>query len=1271
MTDHNDVSLTESAPLQPEAQKELDQLCRAYEQNQDRGIDLIIQLTAHVKHVQQNVARLELLTIYCEEERQSNRVINAKEIAKRLSIRPSQVPQNSETPAEPPREPPSAPPQAARNRRDDDPRYVFKKKLGYGGFGRVGLYFDTLFEIDVAIKLPRDPSVTGLTAEILEEARRAKKLSMRHPSVLLSIFDVGFIFDCHDYYCKDDCTHWPADRPAIIMEYAPGGSLKTRLKGPVWHLDVALRKIQSICEGVRVILRDGEVHLDLKPDNILFGHDDNPLITDLGLARTWLDAEPQHIGGTRIWMAPEVLAAWESRNKIRPAEIHDLWGLAAIIFNILTGSPPFQKRQDVQTASFPRVSSLNQTLPGDVQRFFETCFRRDPSDRYSTVDALERALLQALGQPAAWPSERRTKSQKTGLGFRSMTFRFCRQCGSPGLQLVRVHAELTDGSPPFSVALADAPPDLPAADMEVKAKDSGRLIALCAIAACLNVLGARLDKKSERTRQMLEALQQDFHLPSLKLTNTPTLFRKLLGQPAGSKTSVFPFVTTEFTTLDPSAFRHGLSLLPGGSFRFVVDTLDGDAELLSEELLEFLQTDIGVHWDEFSQSPHYPDHDRVPLSELGPFLDEYVRTIALKNEDIAEKLADPQRATATRGQWLPRDVQLGRPESSLAWLTERFFSGKVSELISIKRLKWLLDAFEEPEARRDIPLLMAEWLQAHSRHTNGIRLNLPRQEPRDSECGQDSSYTSASERLDGMECAVVRLELAGNVSPPISPVSGVPVDSLTRLLENQSAASNCQQIPHTNLHMHPGDEIIFVIRGTLCVELQNTGVWTPVSAGDFIHYNAEIPHAAWNVDREPAVAIVIRFFQLSRHSTRRQQMELLSQLEKLVLKQTPEYFKHPEWLARDEQTKSLFERVTFILKEIADKDISRLVGDAQYVYARWSRLAAWIHDRTRPPLDRLRKLDDTSTIHDFVGLSRFVQSYVMQEFPEGTSPETLDQEAQQQQFREIRQLLQQMHATRQVDAPANAEVTPAEQLAEAERKDFKTVSRLNTALTQFCRSYFSNAHWREGLCCFDGVPIDDLQIGSAVLDDLAKLLDVPRILLDGFCAPAAQRMIVVRGAMTDFTGPSKLTAGSSPPASEMLPADWIRPRGNPNGPTAHDIQYFLPVRTLANSDISVTLIDLDARGHSSWNRHPGFEAVIPLRGVISIEFQTPKEGHVGKIPEGVSINDWTERLSQDGDTDVPLTVFVYHSSYMHRVVNDSEGHSARAMIMRFNVVTDP
>jgi WD40 repeat protein len=202
--------------------------------------------------------------------------------------------------------------------------------------------------------------------------------------------------------------------PFFELEYVPGGSLDQVLDGTPRSAREAVGLVEGLARGMAEAHRLGVVHRDLKPANILLAADGTPKITDFGLAKA-LDSEggltrTESILGSPSYMAPEQA---EGRAKqVGPAA--DTYALGAILYELLTGRPPFQAAtaletmQQVREAEPVRPSRLRPGLARDVETICLTCLHKDPTKRYATAGALSEDLrrFQAgepiRARPPAW-----------------------------------------------------------------------------------------------------------------------------------------------------------------------------------------------------------------------------------------------------------------------------------------------------------------------------------------------------------------------------------------------------------------------------------------------------------------------------------------------------------------------------------------------------------------------------------------------------------------------------------------------------------------------------------------------------------------------------------------------------------------------------------------------------------------------------------------------------------------------------------------------------
>ena len=209
-------------------------------------------------------------------------------------------------------------------------------------------------------------------------------------------------------------------RPYFTMEYVENGSLAHKLAGVPQPAREAAQLVATLAGAVQAAHQRGIVHRDLKPANVLLAEDGTPKVTDFGLARQPGDgAGLTQTGmaiGTPSYMAPE--QARGRPDAVGPAV--DVYALGAILYELLTGRPPFRAATAAETvqqviAQEPAPPSrLNTQVPRDLETICLKCLNKEPPARYGTAALLADDLLRYLrGEPIlarrASPAERLVK----------------------------------------------------------------------------------------------------------------------------------------------------------------------------------------------------------------------------------------------------------------------------------------------------------------------------------------------------------------------------------------------------------------------------------------------------------------------------------------------------------------------------------------------------------------------------------------------------------------------------------------------------------------------------------------------------------------------------------------------------------------------------------------------------------------------------------------------------------------------------------------------
>jgi eukaryotic-like serine/threonine-protein kinase len=255
--------------------------------------------------------------------------------------------------------------------------YDVQEVLGRGGMGIVYKAWHLRLNRLVALKM----LLAGTYAAPHERARFQREAQavarLKHANIV-QVYDVG----------DSD------GRPYFTMEYLESGSLSQSLAGAPQPSRDAAEFVATLAMAVQAAHESGIVHRDLKPANILLAEDGAPKITDFGIARQQDDgAGLTQTGiavGTPSYMAPEQVIG--TAETIGPAA--DIYGLGAILYEMLTGRPPFRgetaaetERQVIHDEPVP-PSRLNTRVPRDLETICLKCLNKDPQRRYASASAL-------------------------------------------------------------------------------------------------------------------------------------------------------------------------------------------------------------------------------------------------------------------------------------------------------------------------------------------------------------------------------------------------------------------------------------------------------------------------------------------------------------------------------------------------------------------------------------------------------------------------------------------------------------------------------------------------------------------------------------------------------------------------------------------------------------------------------------------------------------------------------------------------------------------
>ena len=269
--------------------------------------------------------------------------------------------------------------------------YRIIEKIGAGGMGEVYLAQDTTLDRNVALKflppgLCLDPDCR---ARFKREAQAAAKLD--HPNIV-SVFEVG------DFQ----------GRPYFSMQHVEGRSLKETLRDKLLPLDPIVELGIQMCDALQSAHEHGIIHRDIKPSNILIDSHGRARLVDFGLASVMGSDQLTRTGstiGTVGYMSPEQVRGEKVDHRT------DLFSFGVVLFEMITGHPPFKADSDVATlnaitsAKPDLLARYRREVPNELQTIIDKALDKDLATRYQHADDLAADLRRlattsaALSQP--------------------------------------------------------------------------------------------------------------------------------------------------------------------------------------------------------------------------------------------------------------------------------------------------------------------------------------------------------------------------------------------------------------------------------------------------------------------------------------------------------------------------------------------------------------------------------------------------------------------------------------------------------------------------------------------------------------------------------------------------------------------------------------------------------------------------------------------------------------------------------------------------------
>jgi serine/threonine-protein kinase len=274
-------------------------------------------------------------------------------------------------------------PKPAKKRKETPPAaappgYEILGVLGRGGMGVVYDARQVALKRRVALKMVTAGAHTGPAQRIRFQIEAEAVAALQHPNIV-QIYEVGE----HDGI------------PYFSLEYVGGGSLDRKIKHEPLPPREAAGLVQSLAVAMDYAHERGIVHRDLKPANVLMTADGLPKITDFGLAKRLDDIDSSQTQAGTILGTPSYMAPEQAEGEVKEVgTLADVYSLGAVLYQLLTGRPPFQGTTLLETLELVRTQEpvpprqLQPKLPRDLETICLKCLQKLPAKRYINAGAL-------------------------------------------------------------------------------------------------------------------------------------------------------------------------------------------------------------------------------------------------------------------------------------------------------------------------------------------------------------------------------------------------------------------------------------------------------------------------------------------------------------------------------------------------------------------------------------------------------------------------------------------------------------------------------------------------------------------------------------------------------------------------------------------------------------------------------------------------------------------------------------------------------------------
>jgi eukaryotic-like serine/threonine-protein kinase len=279
-------------------------------------------------------------------------------------------------------------------------RYELREVIGEGGMATVFRAYDTYLEREVGLKLFRHEAFSPIVARRMlkrfdREAKALAKLS--HPNIV----------EVLDYGSYRESLY-------LVMKYLSGGTLRDKVQGKIDFRE-AVKYLVPIAYALDHAHKEGIVHRDVKPANILFSKTGDPMLSDFGIAKVTEDEKSVTLTATNVGVGtPEYMAPEQWINQVSPRS--DIYALGMVFYELVTGIKPYISDTPTgvairqATEPLPNPRQFSPTIPEQAVSVILKALANRPEDRYQSMSDFAVAMegLNMLDAPALEEEQKTT-----------------------------------------------------------------------------------------------------------------------------------------------------------------------------------------------------------------------------------------------------------------------------------------------------------------------------------------------------------------------------------------------------------------------------------------------------------------------------------------------------------------------------------------------------------------------------------------------------------------------------------------------------------------------------------------------------------------------------------------------------------------------------------------------------------------------------------------------------------------------------------------------